>query len=102
MAPTQAAVTGTSKPGCRAPKSKSENPSLAALTRRSAGGFGLLFVVLGDVLVDAVRERQVAVQIAGVRIVRVRDKLELLLTLPVQDALAAWRVVVAAGDLLDE
>src|SRR5215207_4214707 len=54
---------------------------------------GLVFVIILDVLEDLVREVQLPVDVAGVRIVGVRADGELLLVLPLEDALALGRVI---------
>jgi hypothetical protein len=63
---------------------------------------GLVFAVILDVLEDLVREVQLPVDVAGIRIVGVRTDREVLLVLPLEDALALGRVVVPLLDLLDE
>src|SRR3954470_5702561 len=123
-APTPAAVTGTSKPGCPGRASRSSGapiacphgaeraphpllchpelsearpqsrdlgsvflvprslrcarkpPSVGMTEVASVGGFRLLLVVLRDVVVDAIRERELAVQVTGVWIVGILDDLE--------------------------
>src|SRR5439155_14905073 len=61
-----------------------------------------LLVVLGNVFVDLVRELQVLVDVAGIRVVRVGTDGELLLLLPLQDALPLGRAVIAPLDLQAE
>jgi hypothetical protein len=63
---------------------------------------GLVFAVILYVLEDLVREVQLPVHVAGIRIVGVRTDREVLLVLPLEDALALGRVVVPLLDLLDE
>ena len=63
---------------------------------------GLVLAVILDILKDFVREVQLPVYVAGIRIVRVRTDGELLLVLPLEDALTPGRVVVPLLDLLDE
>src|SRR4051794_291780 len=76
---------------------------MARVPRRSRHRrVGLLLAVFLDVLVDAVRETQVAVDVAVVRIIAMRADRELLLALPLHDPIAARRVVIAALHLLHE
>src|SRR5207237_1222404 len=77
-------------------------PSVGMTEVASVGGFRLLLVVLRDVVVDAIRERELSVQVTGVWIVGILDDLEVLLGLPLQDALAPRRVVVSARHLVDQ
>jgi hypothetical protein len=63
---------------------------------------GLVFTIFLDVLEDLVREVQLPVDVAGIRVVGVRTDGELLLVLPLEDALALGWVVVPLLDLLDE
>jgi hypothetical protein len=67
---------------------------------RLLGGF--VFTIILDVLEDLVREVQLPVHIAGIRIVGVRTDREVLLVLPLEDALTPGRVVVPLLDLLHE
>jgi hypothetical protein len=67
---------------------------------RLLGGF--VFTIILDVLEDLVREVQLPVHVAGIRIVGVRTDREVLLVLPLEDALTPGRVVVPLLDLLDQ
>jgi hypothetical protein len=60
------------------------------------------FLVLLNVLVDLVGEGEFVVNIAGIRVIRVRTYLEILLLLPLKDAIAPRRVVALLLDLLHE
>src|SRR5215208_4028416 len=63
---------------------------------------GLVFAIVLDVLEDLVREVQLPVYVAGVGVVGVGADGELLLLLPLEDALAPWRIVAPLLDLLNE
>src|SRR5215207_3222886 len=63
---------------------------------------GLVFTIILDVLEDLVWEVQLPVYVAGIRIVGVRADREVLLVLPLEDALALGRVVAPLLNLLDE
>src|SRR5215208_918236 len=63
---------------------------------------GLVFAVILDVLEDLVREVQLPVYVAGIRVVGVRTDREVLLFLPLEDALALGRVVASLLNLLHE
>jgi hypothetical protein len=63
---------------------------------------GLVFTIILDVFEDLVREVQLPVHVAGIRIIEVRTDGELLLALPLEDALAPGRVVIPLLDLLDQ
>lgn len=56
----------------------------------------LLFLVLLDVLVDGLREFEIAIDVAAIGVVGVREDGEFLLRLSGEDAIAPGRVVVAA------
>src|SRR5215217_5925977 len=62
----------------------------------------LLLAILLDVLEDLVGQLQLPVGVAGVRILRVGADGELLLLLPLKDALALGRVVTARHHLLHQ
>jgi hypothetical protein len=59
-------------------------------------------VIILDVLEDLVWEIQLPVDVAGIRIVGVRTDGEVLLVLPLEDALALRRVVAPLLDLLHQ
>src|SRR5260370_39170620 len=56
--------------------------------------FGMLLPEVFDVIVDAFWEAQLAIDVAGLRVVRVRTDREVLPRLPVENALALRRIVV--------
>jgi hypothetical protein len=61
---------------------------------------GLLLVVVRNVLVHAVWELQILINMAGVRVVRVRADGGLLLLLPLQNTFAPWWIVVPPVHLM--
>src|ERR1051325_2591317 len=65
-------------------------------------GLELLLAVLLDIREDLLGQLELLVEVAGVRVVRVRADRELLLRLPLHDPLALRRVVVPLDDLLDQ
>src|SRR5215217_5616511 len=61
-----------------------------------------LLPVFLDILIHLIRECKLVVDVAGVRVVGVWADGEVLLSLPLEDTLAARRVVAPLLDLLDE
>src|SRR4051812_18878395 len=99
-APTRPAGTSLAAPVCPTRHRDGEWPRVGPCYAAALWlCLGLLLVVLLDVLVDALGEGQVAVDVAGIWIIGIRDDREVLLALPLQDALPARRVVVSAGNL---
>jgi hypothetical protein len=63
-------------------------------------GSFLLFAIFLDVLIHLIRECKLVVDVAGIGVVGVWADREVLLSLPLEDALAPWRVVASILDLL--
>ena len=60
------------------------------------------FLVLLDILVELVREGELIVDVAGVRVVGSRADLEILLLLPLQDLVAPGWVLALLLDLMHQ
>jgi hypothetical protein len=63
---------------------------------------GFLLVVVRNILVDAVRELQILVYVARIRIIGVRTDGKVLLLLPFQDTFAPRRVIVTPLHLMTQ
>jgi hypothetical protein len=64
--------------------------------------FGLLLVVFLDVVVHAVGEFQVFVDVAAIGVLGIGQDREILLALPLQDSFASRRAVAAGFELLNQ
>jgi hypothetical protein len=81
---------------------KEETSLVLMLGRPPCPSGRLVFAIILYVLEDLVWEVQLPVHVARIRIVGVRTDGEVLLVLPLENALAPGRVVVPLLDLLDE
>jgi hypothetical protein len=74
-------------------------PELNVGGDRSGWLFSLLLVVTSDAVIDFWRKLEVLIDIASIRIVRIRADWKFLFPLPLQDALPSRETIVFALDL---